>query len=190
MKKNQTENYPAGISDEAVAEKTGKTWEEWFVILDAAGAANMDHKGIVAVLSDQYQVSSWWRQMLTVGYEQARGLRQKHEKPDGYEVSVSKTINVPLAVLFNAWGNEKERARWFPRRKITVRKATSNKSLRLTWEGDKSSVDINFYSKGDEKSQVTCQHHKLPNQEDVGLMREFWAKTLQSLKERLENNAQ
>ncbi len=186
MKKNQSENKTAGISDEAVAGKTGKTWAEWFAVLDAAGAAKMDHKEIVAHLSEQHQVSSWWRQMLTVGYEQARGLRQKHEKPDGYEVSVSKIINVPLTVLFNAWEDETERARWFPRRKFTIRKATPNKTLRLTWGADKSSVEVYFYSKGDAKSQVTCQHRKLPNQEEVERMREFWAKTLQSLKKRLE----
>ncbi len=186
MKKNQTNNKAAGIGDEAVAAKTGKTWPEWFAILDAAGAAKMNHREIVARLSEQYQVPSWWRQMVAVGYEQARGLRQKHETPDGYGVSVSKTVNVPLPVLFKAWEDEAERARWFGRRKLTVRKATKNKSLRLTWGDPKSSVDVTFYAKGEKKSQVTCQHRRLPNQQEVERMRRFWAKTTQSLKEKME----
>ncbi len=184
--KKQAESKTAGIGDEAVAAKTGKTWPEWFTLLDKAGAAKMNHQEIVAYLSEQYQVPAWWRQMVTVGYEQARGLRQKHQKPNGYEVSVSKTINVPLAVLFNAWENETERARWFPRRKLSVRKATPNKSLRLTWGDGKTSVEVNFYAKGAAKSQVTCQHSKLADQAEVERMREFWAKATQSLKEKLE----
>jgi hypothetical protein len=34
----------AGISDAAVQAKTGKTWTEWFAILDQAGAAAWPHK--------------------------------------------------------------------------------------------------------------------------------------------------
>jgi len=41
-------------------------------ILDKAGAKKMDHKQIVAYLSEQHQVGPWWQQMVTVGYEQAR----------------------------------------------------------------------------------------------------------------------
>ena len=33
----------AGISDEAVAKATGKTWAEWLKVLDAAGAKIMSH---------------------------------------------------------------------------------------------------------------------------------------------------
>ena len=44
MKTNQTTNKTAGISDEAVAAKTGKTWAEWIAVLDSAGAGKMDHK--------------------------------------------------------------------------------------------------------------------------------------------------
>ena len=188
--KDQTNNgIVNGISDAAVAEKTGKPWAEWVAILDRAGAVQMNHKQIVAYLDKEYQVPAWWVQMITVGYEQERGLRQKHQKPDGYEVSVSKTINVPLPVLFQAWEDETARSVWFPRRKFTVRKATLNKSLRLTWGDGKSSVEVNFYPKGETKSQVTCQHHKLPNQDDVEKMRAFWVKTLTALKEKLESQS-
>src|SRR5262245_17470773 len=125
MKKNQMNGGKInGIGDAAIAEKTGKTWVEWFAILDKAGAVKMSHKQIVAYLAEHHQVSAWWVQMVTVGYEQERGLRQLHEKADGYEISVSKTINVPIGVLFKAWNDETERSRWFPRRKLTIRKAT------------------------------------------------------------------
>src|SRR5713226_4945160 len=53
------------IGDEALADRTGKTWREWLKILDAAGARKMDHKGIVAVLSKRYGPErGWWWQMI------------------------------------------------------------------------------------------------------------------------------
>jgi len=57
------------MSDEAVRSKTGKTWPEWYEILDKAGARELDHKEIVA-LTQHHGVGSWWGQMVTVTYEQ------------------------------------------------------------------------------------------------------------------------
>jgi len=61
------------LSDAAVQAKTGKTWQEWFAVLDAAGARAMDHKTSAAYLYKQLRLPDWWAQMVTVGYEQARG---------------------------------------------------------------------------------------------------------------------
>ena len=33
-----------GVSDDAVKAKTGKKWDEWFKVLDKAGARMMDHR--------------------------------------------------------------------------------------------------------------------------------------------------
>ncbi len=38
------------MSDEAVKAKTGKTWKEWFAILDKAGARKLSHQDIVKYL--------------------------------------------------------------------------------------------------------------------------------------------
>ena len=51
------------MSDAAVKAKTGKDWAGWFAVLDRAGAASFDHKGIVALLSDTHDVPAWWRQI-------------------------------------------------------------------------------------------------------------------------------
>ena len=80
----------AGIGSAAVEAKTGKTWEQWLVVLDKAGARTRSHARIAAFLRERQRLPSWWCQMVAVGYEQARGLRAKHERPDGYAVSVSR----------------------------------------------------------------------------------------------------
>ena len=140
------------VSDAAVEPKIGRVWQEWFAVLDAAGARAMDHQSIAAYLYKQLRLPGWWAQMVTVGYEQARGRRQKHQRPSGYEISRSKTFDVPLAKLFAAWQDKQRRGRWLKEAKLVIRKATPNKSLRITWADGKTSVEALFHAKGDNKS--------------------------------------
>ena len=120
------------MSDEAVQAKTGKTWKEWFATLDKAGAKKMAHQEIVKYLNTKQGVGPWWQQMVTVAYERARGLRELHQKPGGYEISVSRTINVPIAEVYHAFANDKARHAWLAEDGLAVRKATPNKSMRVT----------------------------------------------------------
>jgi hypothetical protein len=184
----RTENEPlkvAGVSDTAILQKTGKSWSKWFQILDAAGCASMDHKNIVAFLADNYRVDPWWQQQVTVAYEQARGLRQKHQTPTGFQTSRSKTVNVPVSELFASWMDETQRAEWLPEQTFFLRKATLDKSLRITWS-DGSHVDVNFYPKGEAKSQVSVQQSRLEGSEQVSQAKQFWGEALQRLKTILE----
>jgi uncharacterized protein YndB with AHSA1/START domain len=174
------------MSDDAVHAKTGKTWKEWFTILDRAGAKKMSHQQIVKYLDAEQGVGPWWRQMVTVTYERARGLRDVHQKPSGYEISVSRTINVPIAKLYHAFANDKARNAWLREDGLAVRKATANKSLRVTWNDVKTSLEITFLSKGDAKSQVVVQHSKLPNAQASTTMKTYWGKALDRLRASLE----
>lgn len=187
MANQKTSSRTAGIGDEAVNARTGKTWAEWGKILDAAGGRKLNHKQIVAYLSEHYpKVGGWWTQMVTVGYEQSRGLREKHQKPGGYEISGSKTLAVPVARAFEAWKNDKLRQKWLPGEKITIRKAAANKSMRITWSDGTSSVSVNFYAKGDGRSQVAVQHGKLSSAKQAAAKKKYWADRLNRLKEMLE----
>jgi uncharacterized protein YndB with AHSA1/START domain len=171
------------MSDEAVRAKTGKSWDEWLSILDAAGAKTLGHKEIVALVG-QHGAGPWWRQMVTVSYEQARGLREKHQTASGYTASASRTIGVPVDRLFEAWSDEGFRRSWLPA-KMTIRKATPDKSLRITWE-DGSNVDVGLFSKGESKSQVAVEHAKLPDAEAVARAKEYWKQALDRLQKALE----
>jgi uncharacterized protein YndB with AHSA1/START domain len=176
-----------GIGDEAVQEKTGKSWTEWFAILDSAGAKEMSHKEIAAYLKSEQKCPPWWGQMVTVGYEQERGLRDKHQKPDGYSVSASKTVAVPVATLYEAWTDATIRERWLPGAELEIRKATPAKSLRITWGDGTTSVSVLFYAKGAEKSQVAIEHDKLPDQKDVARLKTYWSEALDRLKTAVES---
>jgi len=179
-----------GISSEAVQAKTGKTWDEWFKILDREGAQQWSHKEIAAYLYDKCGCPSWWSQMVTVGYEQERGLRVKHQLCSGeFSASASKTIATPLSVLYKNWNDEELRTKWLPKsEKITVRKANLNKSMRFTWT-DGTSVEVNFWNKGPGKSQAAVQHRKLEGPKEVAQFKNYWTKALTKLQEMLEAGA-
>jgi len=170
------------MGDEAVKAKTGRAWAEWFKLLDAAGAKKMSHQERVALLNQKHGVGPWWQQMVAVTYEQARGLRDKHQKPGGYEISISRTIGAPVSKAFKAWTDEQTRKLWLPSR-LTIRKATANKSLRITWEDGKTSVSVSFLPKGAGKSQVVAQHSKIPDAKGAAKMKQFWSQALDRLKE-------
>jgi len=170
-------------SDEAVKRATGRDWGEWLKVLDKAGAKKLAHRDIATMLHEKFGVAPWWSQMVTVGYERARGLREVHETATGFVASVSRTFNVPVEELFAAWNDGKRRARWLNAGKLTVRKATPPKSMRITWPDGASSLEVGFYAKGDSKSSVAVQHSKLKSKSEVAEKKAFWAEALGRLRE-------
>jgi uncharacterized protein YndB with AHSA1/START domain len=184
MKTNQAKKI-AGIGSDAVHKRTGRTWDEWFAILDKHGARKMKHPEIAAMLHEKLGCSGWWSQMITVGYERARGMREKHETPIGYQISRSKTFAVPVATAYQAWNDPKQRGRWLKDAKFTIRKATANRSLRFTWIDGTTNVEVMFYGKGNRKSQVTVQHNKLANAAEAERKKKYWAEQLERLQKYL-----
>lgn len=186
MNKTAKPKRQVKVGDEAVHKATGKNWKEWYALLDKAGARKMVHKDIAAYLYNEVGVSGWWAQMVTVGYEQERGLRAKHEKCDGFAVSGSKTVAVSVERLFEAFHDPKARRHWLDDAGFTIRKATPARSLRITWVDGQTDVDVNLYPKGAAKSQVSVQHSKLSGTTEAARMKAYWAKALEKLKEFLE----
>lgn len=133
----------ARMSDAAVEKRTGKIWQQWFTILDRAGAKKKSHKEISEYLYDKLHVPRWWSQMIALTYEQGRGLREKHQKTDGYAVNASKTFDVPIGVLYGHWSDAKLRSKWL-KEKFEIRKETKNKSMRISWADGRTSVDVYF----------------------------------------------
>jgi len=185
MTDGKTKTSPR-MSDDAVRAKTGKTWKQWFTILDKAGAKKLTHQETVKFLNEKHSVGPWWQQMVTATYEQQSGLRDNHERPDGFQISVSRTFYVPVGKLYQSFGKEQARSTWLDEKGLLVRKATPNKSMRVTWKDGKTSLEINFYPKETGKSQVVVQHSKLPNATAATRMKTYWGKALDRLKANIE----
>lgn len=176
----------AGIGSDAVMKATGKAWEEWLKVLDRAGAVKMPHKEIATLVFDKYDVPGWWAQMVTVGYEQARGLRALNQKADGFVANASKTFATNLERLYTAWHDPRLREFWLPGAPLEVRRSTDGKSMRMMWTLGNSSIDVNFYAKGGDKSMVQVQHTKLSDAEAVAVQKAYWTEGLERLRAWLE----
>jgi hypothetical protein len=177
------------IGNDAVRAKTGRAWAEWFEILDEAGAAELDHRSIVALLEGHEGLTGWWRQSITVAYEQARGLREKHQKTDGFEVSASRTVSVSVEDLYAAWEDPSRRAEWLEPDLLEVSRVTPGKSIRGRWGEDSGRVDIGFSAKGERKSHVALNHGRLGSADEAARFKAFWGERLQRLKDRLERGS-
>jgi hypothetical protein len=120
--------------------------------------------------------------MVTVGYEQAKGLRAKHQRESGdFAVSVSRTIAAPAGMLFDAWADESERRRWLGDPAITIRRATRSKSMRILWE-DGTRVNVSFSGASRDKTLVAVDHEKLASAADVARKKKIWDAALTKLK--------
>lgn len=178
--------FTENISNEAVHAATGRGWDEWFTLLDAANGTTLSHKTLAEHTRRQFGVSGWWAQSIAGAYERVRGLRQRHEMPNGYKVSVSRVLQVPLNTLYQAWQEDAQRQAWLGDHPYTVSSATVDKSLRALWQ-DKTRISLMFYAKGEAKSQVVIEHSKLADADDAEARKSFWTERLDALKTFLEN---
>jgi hypothetical protein len=172
----------AGMSDAKLKENTGCTWERWVKALDHVKAHTWPHREIATYVREKYKVKSWWVQTVTVGYERIKGLRAIGQRRDGsFEASKSRTFAVPLGTLYRAFHDTRIRSRWLPGVDLTVRTATREKSMRITWP-DRTSVEVGFASQGSGKSRVAVSHVKLPDKTAAARAKEYWGDRLDALK--------
>jgi uncharacterized protein YndB with AHSA1/START domain len=175
----------AGKSDHVVKQKTGCTWEGWVQMLDGLGAADMRHGEIAALINHKFRVAPWWSQMVTVGYERITGRRAVGQRADGsYEASKSRTFDVPVATLYDAWANPRRRKHWLGDAQVAVRGAIAPKSIRFGWD-DGSVVAAWFTPKGAERSAVAIAHSKLQDEAAVRRLRAYWSERLDALADML-----
>lgn len=176
------------IDDEKVKTATGKTWPQWFKILDKF-PKDQTHTERAAWLYENYLKKdgrrhalngAWWCQMVTVTYEQARGLREKHEAVGGFQVSASKTLPISVKVLYQWFVSPAKQKKWLDAEDFKITTATPSKSVRIRWK-DGTRVDVGLIAKGPKKSSVALQHEKLKNAIVAKKQQEWWREQLEKL---------
>ena len=120
-------------SDDAIRERTGRGWEEWFDLLDEA-AAERPHREIARWVAGRLDIHplAWNAQAVTAGYERTRGLRLRGGVNDS-TATATKTVAVPVDRLYDAFVDEPLRASWLPDGELRERTATKPKSARFDW---------------------------------------------------------
>jgi hypothetical protein len=167
--------------DARIRERTGLGWEEWFDRLDAWGAAGRPHREISRWVADQLGIEplAWPVQAVTVGYERARGGRAVGQHEDGFAVTATRTVAVPVEVLFDAFAGSAPP-------ELRERTATRPRSARFDWGDDGTRVSVTFAAKDDGRSVVALEHSRLPGPGPAEQRKAFWREHLASLKARLE----
>jgi Domain of unknown function (DUF4287) len=179
---------PLATSDDRIRQRTGRGWEEWFDLLDEWGAAERKHREIARWVADQLGIGPlvWDAQAITSSYELARGLRVVGETEDGFAVSASRTVAVPVERLFDAVVDETQRRNWLPDGELSERTATRPKSARFDWGDGATRVMVEFAPKGEAKSTMALRHVRLPDGDEAERMKAYWRERVTALKEELE----
>lgn len=198
------------LREETVLEKTGKSRAEWHAILDAFGCKEKGHKESANYLHDEFKISFWWAQSLTVDYERAKGIREIGQRSGGkFAVNVTKTIAAPAAKVWEAWADQGLVSKWFTSEhrhefiegggyknadgdRGVYKRIVPYERIQFTWENEKhcpgTLVIVQFTPKG-EKTAVAITHEKIADKKGSEDMKEGWNWALTSLKSFLEGGA-
>ena len=193
----------SGVSSDAVAAATGRDWDEWIAFLDDLGAAEMDHKEIVALTAGPGGISSgWWQQSVTVGYEQARGLRGVGQTSGAdFQIGVQKTLPVPPGAAWALLSERPGRDVWLGTiaslefrkghkyrtdegREGEIRSCVPGERVRLTWShpdlAQPSTLQVYLAPSGD-RTSVRFHQERLSSPDERELMRDHWRMVLEEL---------
>lgn len=174
------------MSDEAIRRRTGRGWEEWFGLLDEWGTAERTHTEIARWIAQEHGIRGWDSQAITVSFERASGRRAVGEHADGFSITVSKTVTVPVDRLFEAFVDASVRERWLPDGELRERTTQRPKSARFDWGDGETRVNVGFTAKGNEKSTAALEHALLADADEASRMKAFWRERFATLKEMLE----
>jgi len=191
-----TPTKSGALTDKAAREKTGHGLEHWFAVLDAFGAAEKGHTGAADHLYTAHGVPGWHAQGITVAYERARGLRQANQSCTGkFQVSVSKTVPVPVSEVVAALRDKRRRAAWTkgadpalvaaldaafagPKPREVKTKGSDYAWLRFPWDGPTVVIYITGKPTG---ASVVADNSNLPEPSKVEERRAQWRVALDGL---------
>jgi hypothetical protein len=175
-------------SDDKITEVTGRGWDAWFSILDRWGGRDRKHGETVRFLTDEHDVPGWWAQTITVYYQRASGLRLKHQQAEGFTIYASKTIAVPIDLLFAAFVDPARRKQWLTDGTMSLRTSQTNYTARFDWDDGSTRVNVSFVEKDSAKATVSVAHERLPDPDEAERAKASWRQRLTDLKILLESS--
>jgi hypothetical protein len=185
---DEPQRISLATSDATIRERTGRGWEEWFDLLDDWGAADKTHREIARWLAGQQGIHplAWNAQAIAGSYERSRRGRRVGQHEDGFTVTATKTVAVPVERLYDAFVDASLRAAWLPDGELRERTATKPRSARFDWGGDGTRVHVSFAAKGEAKSTAALSHERLRDGAEAERMKAFWRERVAGLKAVLE----
>ena len=196
-------NIPQRIKDETIVEKTGKTLDEWYVLIDVFDGKTKGYKAIVDFLNKQQTLTLWWSQNIAIAYEYMKGIRVANQNQKGFSFSIRRSISLPLEKAYFHFTNDYHLGEWLSPyldielkvggrfnfddlAEVTFVKISPNKLLRLELktliDGVVSKLDIEFLDKGKAKTTIKMLHSQLRSQNEVDEYKVYWDSILNVFK--------
>ncbi len=178
----------ANVSDEAVEQATGRTWQQWHRHLDAAGAAHMDHADLAKFIGqDSPHLTGWWCQMVAVGYERMTGKRVVGQTSSGgFQTGASKTLAGTMDEWLDAWAHHAEgRVQFNGVAMVDEPRITRTDKWRY-WRADLedgTKIDVVIHQKTPDKAHLAVNHRQLPDQGAVAEWKAYWKEELAKMVE-------
>ena len=193
------------VSSVSVEKHTQKSWSKWVELLDRAGAKNWNHQELVAHLVKKYELSLWWRQIVSIGYETHTGKRILGQDLKG-EYSTASTRTLPIAAS-EAWKwiwSKPIASKWFPTLEPLVLKKGSvfetpfgfygqirtmqaGKKVRMTWTESTWSrptfLEVQVVPRGPKKCTFVIQSMAIKTAETHAQLRAHWKQRVALLSE-------
>ena len=173
----------AGVSEDALVERTGRPLAAWFEALDAWPATDRSHTEIARWLVQEHGIDGWWSQTVTVAFERARGRRVLHQTAAGFSVGATRTVAAGADQVRGMFTDPRERARWLPDAPIEVHAAYRGRRGRFDWMAPPSKVWLDLVPKDDGRTTVTVTHEQLPDGAAAASMKQLWRDALGRLRD-------
>tara|TARA_B110000046_G_scaffold183858_1_gene220931 strand:- start:1709 stop:2233 length:525 start_codon:yes stop_codon:yes gene_type:complete len=171
--------FQDGLSDQAIINASGRTWQQWFDELKQKGFNHKSEEEIVNTLESEYFLDKDWAVDISRTFSDAFDINKAGVKKQDFEISVRKTFPYPLeSVVFHAKS-------WFQHENRAIETKFNTKSIGFEWKTDHSNVEVHFLSKGKSKTQMVVQHDHLSSSMDAEIMRNFWKENISSIVEAL-----
>ena len=194
------------MTDADARAATGRTWEDWFDSLDAAGGPAPGRRAITDRLMKEHGLTAWWAQTIAVEYERARAVHEKDGRPKGYAICVTKTIAAPAERIFDAFGDSAVLSAWMgdganadfkeggafstsDGNSGRYTKVACPKTLRFAWDDSDpamaSTVELKLTPNGG-KCGLVLNHERIKTRAHADGLRAAWISAIDKLKRTLE----
>lgn len=95
-------------------------------------------------------------------------------------------MNVPVDALFEAFYDERARARWLGEFNLDIGTVRPGKSMTAVWQDGSTRPSVGFYVNDAGKSRVAVAHEKIPDARRTDELEAFWRARMDLLKRLLE----
>lgn len=168
------------VSDESMQKATGRSHDEWFALLDAWDATTHSHPAIAGWLVAEHGTSGWWSQSITIDYERSRGMRTRHQRSDGFTISVTRTVNATADAALAAFSDATTRERWLEA-PVVERATRARLTVSFDWAEPPSRVKVTVIPKDGDRTTVSVTHEQLPDVETAERLKIVWRGHLTAL---------